>query len=89
MLIELNQSQELYMQQPGSTEHLKEDSFIRELSWSRMYYSQEHFNRMVKDNEAWVGPLSATARRIRRCLWLGKKLAAVSLFFPPLHYSGL
>lgn len=76
-LIQLDKSKEHDVQPPGSPQHLEEDNFIRGLSWSSIYYSQKDFDEGVEC-------LSATVLRIKRCLWLGKELATVSLFLIPL-----
>lgn len=86
-LIQLDNSKEPYMQQPGSSQHLEEDDYIRDLSWSGIYYSQNHFHEMVDSDKAWVKGLSATGLRIKRCLWLGKALARVGLCFSSLCKS--
>jgi hypothetical protein len=70
-LIQLDKSE--YMKQPGSPQHLEEDDFIRGSYWSSIYYSQNYFDGGVK-----------CLSRLKRCLWLGKELAGVSLFLIPL-----
>jgi hypothetical protein len=73
-LVELDTSEEPCMQPPGSPQYLNEDFFIRGFSWSKMYPPQG----MAEANEGWVGRLSVSVLRIRRCLWLGGELANVS-----------
>jgi hypothetical protein len=66
-----------------STQKLSEDLVIRGQTWSQSYYPEEFF----EDTSA-IEPASATVSRTQ-CLWLGVRIAAVSLVLNTIQLLSL
>lgn len=86
------EAKEFPQQQSGTGRQLPEDFLIRGLVWSSYYFPADFFDgQVVDEDERTLEMPSHAAPRAERCLWLGHKLASVSLvlqevshYIPPL-----
>jgi serine/threonine protein kinase len=63
----------------GVSRQLPEDFLIRGFCWSQLYYPAGFFSDIVEDDERSMELPSVIIPRTRRCLWLGARIAVVSL----------
>jgi hypothetical protein len=63
----------------GSSRHLPEDFLIRGQAFSQLYYPEGFFDVMADDEERSIELPSVVVPRTHRCLWLGVRIASVSL----------
>jgi hypothetical protein len=63
----------------GSSRHLPEDFLIRGQAFSQLYYPEGFFDVMADDEERSIELPSVVVPRVHRCLWLGVRIASVSL----------
>jgi len=76
------EAKEFPQQQSGTGRQLPEDFQIRGLVWSSYYFPGDFFDgQVVDEDERTLEMPSHAAPRAERCLWLGHKLASVSLLF--------
>jgi hypothetical protein len=74
------ESDEFPLTDSGTISHLSEDSLMLGQVWSR-FHPPDFFNDLSIDDEERSLELPSTAvLRIERCLWLGRRLASVSLY---------
>lgn len=74
------EANEFPQQQSGTGRQLPEDFLIRGLVWSSYYFPGDFFDgQVVDEDERTLEMPSHAAPRAERCLWLGHKLASVSL----------
>ena len=74
------EAKEFPQQQSGTGRQLPEDFLMRGLVWSLYYFPSDFFDgQVVDEDERTLEMPSHAAPRAERCLWLGHKLASVSV----------
>jgi hypothetical protein len=63
----------------GSSKQLPEDFLIRGLAWSQLYYPEGFFLQTPDYEERSIELPSVVVPRTHRCLWLGVRIASVSI----------
>jgi len=74
------ESEEFPCSEAGTVQQLPEDFPIRGQAWSQLYYPDGFFeDSYVEDDERSLELPSIVISRTHRCLWLGVRIATVSL----------
>lgn len=64
----------------GSSRQLPEDFLIRGQAWSQLYYPENFFDVTAEEEERSIELPSVIVPRTHRCLWLGVRIASVSVW---------
>jgi hypothetical protein len=73
------ESEEFPYFETGTTQQLPEDFYICGQAWSQLYYPEDFFHNISDEEERSIELPSLIIPRTHRCLWLGVRIATVSL----------